>query len=116
LDSSATTSASASISGSNAIRSVQLRRCKRIGIGSGGFFGGATHGAQTQLDCARRRPTTSSVLGEELGFLSAMVLFAVRAAAVAWPARRRVSRDMFGRLLAAGIVTTILLQTFINVA
>jgi rod shape determining protein RodA len=90
-----------------------------ISIGSGGFLGkGLTHGTQTQLDYLRTQTTDYifSVLGEELGFVGAVLLFGlfivllmrgVRAAAV--------SRDMFGRLLATGIVIFILFQVFINV-
>jgi rod shape determining protein RodA len=90
-----------------------------ISIGSGGVLGkGLTHGTQTQLDYLRTQTTDYifSVLGEELGFVGAILLFAlfvillmrgVRAAAV--------SRDMFGRLLATGIVVFVLFQVFINV-
>ena len=90
-----------------------------ISIGSGGWLGkGWTEGTQTQLDYLRTQTTDYifSVLGEELGFVGAMVLFAlfvillmrgVRAAAV--------SHDMFGRLLATGIVIFVLFQVFINV-
>ena len=91
----------------------------RISIGSGGMFGkGLTEGTQTQLNYLRTETTdyVFSVLGEELGFVGALVLFALfvvlllRALRVA-----ELSRDMFGRLLATGIVIFILLQTFINV-
>ena len=91
----------------------------RISIGSGGMFGkGLTEGTQTQLNYLRTETTdyVFSVLGEELGFVGALVLFALfvvlllRALRVA-----ELSRDMFGRLLATGMVIFILLQTFINV-
>jgi rod shape determining protein RodA len=90
-----------------------------ISIGSGGLFGkGLTEGTQTQLDYLRTQTTDYifSVLGEELGFVGAMVLFALyilllmrglRAAAI--------SQDMFGRLIAVGVVIFILFQAFINV-
>ena len=91
----------------------------RIGIGSGGLLGkGLTHGTQTQLDYLRTQTTDYifSVLGEELGFVGALVLFALFVLLL-WRGVRaaELSRDMFGRLLATGIVTSILLQTFINV-
>ena len=91
----------------------------RIGIGSGGLLGkGLTHGTQTQLDYLRTQTTDYifSVLGEELGFVGALLLFALFALLL-WRGVRaaELSRDMFGRLLATGIVTSILLQTFINV-
>ena len=90
-----------------------------ISVGSGGLFGkGLTHGTQTQLDYLRTQTTDYifSVLGEELGFVGAMVLFGlfillllrgVRAAAI--------SRDSFGRSIAVGVVIFILFQVFINI-
>jgi rod shape determining protein RodA len=90
-----------------------------ISVGSGGWFGkGLTHGTQTQLDYLRTQTTdyVFSVLGEELGFVGAMVLFAlfmillmrgIRAAAI--------SQDVFGRLVAVGVVIFILFQAFINI-
>ncbi len=90
-----------------------------ISVGSGGLLGkGLTHGTQTQLDYLRTQTTdyVFSVLGEELGFVGAMVLFALfilllfrglRAAAI--------SQDVFGRMIAVGIVIFILLQAFINI-
>ena len=90
-----------------------------ISVGSGGFLGkGLTHGTQTQLDYLRTQTTDYifSVLGEELGFVGALVLFGlftfllvrgIRAAAL--------SRDSFGRSIAVGIVIFILFQVFINI-
>ena len=90
-----------------------------ISVGSGGLFGkGLTHGSQTQLDYLRTQTTdyVFSVLGEELGFVGAMILFALfilllmrglRAAAI--------SQDVFGRLVAVGVVIFILFQAFINI-
>ena len=90
-----------------------------IAIGSGGLFGkGLTHGTQTQLDFLRTETTdyVFSVLGEELGFVGAILLFALFIVLL-WRALRvaELSRDMFGRLLATGMVIYILLQAFINV-
>lgn len=90
-----------------------------IAIGSGGVFGkGLTHGSQTQLDFLRTETTdyVFSVLGEELGFVGALLLFGLFVVLL-WRALRvaELSRDMFGRLLATGMVIYILLQTFINV-
>jgi rod shape determining protein RodA len=92
----------------------------RIGIGSGGLWGkGLTHGTQTQLDYLRTQTTDYifSVLGEEIGFAGALILFALFAVLL-WRALRvaELSRDLFGRLVATGLVIFILLQTFINVA
>lgn len=91
----------------------------QISIGSGGLFGkGITEGTQTQLDYLRTETTdyVFSVLGEELGFVGALVLFALFVILL-WRGLRaaELSRDMFGRLLATGMVIFILLQTFINV-
>jgi rod shape determining protein RodA len=90
-----------------------------ISVASGGVLGrGLTQGTQTQLEFLRTQTTDYifSVLGEELGFVGAMILFAlfilllmrgIRAAAI--------SRDSFGRLIAVGVVIFILFQVFINV-
>lgn len=90
-----------------------------ISIGSGGLLGkGLTSGTQTQLHYLQT-PTTDyifSVLGEELGFVGALLLFglflfllfrALRVAALA--------RDPYGRLVATGIVVMVLTQVFINI-
>ena len=91
-----------------------------VGIGSGGLFGkGLTEGSQTQLNFVQTSTTDYifSVLGEELGLVGALILFAlfilllfrgIRAATL--------TQDPFGRLLATGIVVMILFQVFINVA
>jgi len=91
-----------------------------ISVGSGRLFGnGLTHGSQTQLDFLQT-PTTDyifSVLGEELGLVGALVLFALFTALLFRGIRTAIlARDQFGRLLATGIVIMILFQVFINVA
>ncbi len=90
-----------------------------IAIGSGGFLGkGLTEGTQTQLDYLRTQTSdfVFSVLGEELGFVGALVLFGLFAVLL-WRALHvaEISRDPFGRLLATGVAIYILLQAFINV-
>ncbi len=92
----------------------------QIAVGSGQVFGkGFTNGEQTQL-AYLKVPTKDfifSVLGEELGFLGAMGLFALfifllmRGVRVA-----QIAGDTAGQLVAVGIVMLILMQTFINVA
>ena len=92
----------------------------QIAVGSGQVFGkGFTNGEQTQL-AYLKVPTKDfifSVLGEEFGFVGAMLLFAlfifllmrgIRAA--------QIAGDTAGQLVAVGIVVLILMQTFINVA
>jgi len=90
-----------------------------ISIGSGRIFGkGLTHGTQTQLEYLRTQTTdyVFSVLGEELGFVGAMVLFALFVLLLMRGLRAASSsRDPFGRLMAVGIVTYILFQVFINI-
>lgn len=91
-----------------------------ISVGAGGLFGkGLTEGSQTQLDFLQT-PTTDyifSVLAEELGFLGALLLFALFILLLFRGLRVAVlARDQFGRLLATGIVIMILFQVFINVA
>ncbi|MDI6781137.1 MAG: rod shape-determining protein RodA [bacterium] len=91
----------------------------KIAIGSGKLFGkGLLNGTQNQLGFLPERQTDFifSVLGEELGFIGAMVLlflFCViiyRGIAIAFS-----SRDMLGCLLAAGIISMIAGQIFINI-
>ncbi len=90
-----------------------------ISVGSGGLLGkGFTHGTQTQLDYLRTQTTDYifSVLGEELGFIGALVLFALFILLLMRGIRAAgLSRDTFGRLVAVGIVIFILFQVFINV-
>jgi len=90
-----------------------------ISVGSGGLFGkGLTHGTQTQLDYLRTQTTdyVFSVLGEELGFVGAMVLFGLFILLLFRGLRAAsISQDIFGRMIAVGIVIFILLQAFINI-
>jgi len=90
-----------------------------ISIGSGGLLGkGLTHGTQTQLDYLRTQTTDYifSVLGEELGFVGALLLFGLFILLL-WRGLRAavVCRDNFGRSIAVGVVIFILFQVFINV-
>jgi rod shape determining protein RodA len=91
-----------------------------ISVASGGFFGkGLTEGTQTQLDYLQTptRDYIFSVLGEELGLVGALLLFALFAFLLFRGLRAAsLARDPFGRLIATGIVIMILFQVFINVA
>jgi rod shape determining protein RodA len=89
-----------------------------IALGNGGLLGqGWGAGQQTQLRFFPVRHTDFifSVIGEELGFVGAMLFIALllfimlRAIRVAM-----MSRDTFGRLLCVGIASTLFLQTYIN--
>jgi rod shape determining protein RodA len=89
------------------------------GIGSGGLLGqGLTEGTQTQFHFVQTSSTDYifSVLGEELGFVGAMVLFALYIVLLFRGIRvATMTEDMFGRLIATGIVVMILFQVFINI-
>ena len=95
-------------------------RQAEIGIGSGGVFGqGLTDGTQTQLDFLQTSTTEYifSVLGEELGLIGALILFALFIALLFRGIRAAtLSQDQFGSLIATGVVIMILFQVFINVA
>ena len=89
-------------------------------VGSGGLWGqGLTQGTQTQLDFVRIQTTDFifSVLGEELGFVGAMALFALMILLL-FRILRVASRapEPLGQLLAVGMLTIIGVQVFINVA
>jgi rod shape determining protein RodA len=91
----------------------------QIAVGSGGFFGkGLTNGTQTQGDFLPVQATdfVFATLGEELGFIGAVVLFALfilllwRVLVAGWR-----SRDAFGTLFAAGVASMVLFQLIVNV-
>jgi rod shape determining protein RodA len=91
----------------------------QIAVGSGGWFGrGLTNGTQAQGDFLPVQTTdfVFSVLAEELGFIGAMVLFALfvlllwRVLVAAWRCR-----DPFGTMFASGLASMILFQLVINV-
>lgn len=88
-------------------------------VGAGGLFGkGLTEGTQTQLDFLQTQQTDFifSVLGEELGFIGAMVLFALFLLLVLRLLRAIMkSPDMLGQLVIAGIVTMVAVQAFVAV-
>ncbi len=88
-------------------------------IGSGGLLGkGFTHGTQTQLHYLRTQTTdyVFSVGAEELGFIGAMILFALFIALLFRCLRvAGLADDSFGRLIAVGVMSFILFQVFINI-
>jgi rod shape determining protein RodA len=90
-----------------------------ISIGSGGWLGkGYASGSQSQLHFLRVRHTDFifSVIGEEMGFVGALFLFAL-IAIVLWRILRAASlaRDSFGRLIACGVAALIFFQSLVNV-
>ncbi|HYN88560.1 MAG TPA: rod shape-determining protein RodA [Ardenticatenaceae bacterium] len=90
----------------------------RIAIGSGGLLGqGYGAGSQSQLGYLLVRHTDFifSVIAEELGFLGALLLFVLLALLLTRLLRAaQLARDPFGRLIATGIMTLILFQSFVN--
>ncbi|CAN5353084.1 rod shape-determining protein RodA [soil metagenome] len=90
----------------------------QIAVGSGGLFGqGLGSGSQTVSGFVPENQTDFifTVIGEQTGFVGSLlvlVLFAV----LVWRGIRiiTVSRDMFGALIAAGIVSIFVFQMFIN--
>ncbi|MGH2656382.1 MAG: rod shape-determining protein RodA [Actinomycetota bacterium] len=90
-----------------------------IAIGSGGLFGrGYLNGSQTNLDFVPEQHTdfVFTVVGEELGFVGAILLLALFAVLL-WRGFRiaLLSRDSFGTLLATGVVTMLAFQVVVNV-
>lgn len=90
----------------------------QISIGSGGMFGkGLFEGTQTQLRYLRvsHSDFIFSVLGEEMGFVGALVLFALLATLL-FRLLRAFDRadDRFGALVCAGAVAMIGFQAIAN--
>ena len=92
----------------------------RIAVGSGGLFGtGWQEGTQTQLRFLPTQHTdfVFSVLAEEWGFVGAVFALAVYTAMLIWGLLiARNSKDIFGAMLAIGLVGTLLWPAAINVA
>jgi rod shape determining protein RodA len=90
-----------------------------ISIGSGGWLGkGFGNGTQSQLHFLRVRHTDFifSVIGEELGLLGAIVLFALFTILL-WRILRvaAIAQDPFGRLICVGVAIIIFVQTAVNI-
>jgi rod shape determining protein RodA len=90
-----------------------------IAIGNGGLRGkGYLHGTQSQLEFLRVPHTDYifSVTAEELGFIGASSLLLMLAAVVLRALYiAHQADDRFGQLMAVGIATIILVQTWVNV-
>src|SRR5262249_54754431 len=91
----------------------------QISVGSGGWLGrGFLSGTQSQLHFLRVQYADFifSVLAEELGFVGAMVLFALFAIVIARALRAAyLASEPFGRLLSVGVATMLMFQLFVNV-
>jgi rod shape determining protein RodA len=91
----------------------------RIAIGSGGWFGqGLFHGSQTNGKFVPEQQTdfVFTVAGEELGFVGAALVI-VLLGVVLWRGMRIAVRaeDLFGTLVATGIVCWFTFQAFENI-
>ncbi|MEV0534575.1 rod shape-determining protein RodA [Kitasatospora sp. NPDC050463] len=91
----------------------------RIAIGSGGLTGkGLFHGTQTTGQFVPEQQTdfVFTVAGEELGFLGAMAII-VLLGVVLWRACRiaRHATDLYGTIVAAGVVAWFAFQGFENI-
>ena len=90
-----------------------------IAIGSGQFFGkGLFEGTQTSLSYVPENHTDFifTVVGEEFGFVGAALMLALFLVVI-WRGLRIavLSKDLFGTLLASGVVGVFTLQVFMNV-
>jgi len=90
-----------------------------IAVGSGQLAGkGLFSGSQTNLDFVPEVHTDFifTAIGEELGFIGAIVLLTLFAIFL-WRGLRiaMLSKDMFGTLLASGVVAMVAFQMFINI-
>jgi rod shape determining protein RodA len=99
-------------------RGYQLIQSK-IAVGSGMFSGkGYMNGTQSTYGFIPEHHTDFifAVIGEELGFMGAALLIGLFAIVV-WRAFRicRLSNDMYGKLIAAGIAGVMTFQVFTNI-
>ena len=90
-----------------------------VAIGSGGLFGaGLLHGEQTNGHFVPEQQTDFifTVAGEELGFVGSAAIVLLLGV-ILWRGLRiaRHCDDMYGRLVAAGVVCWLAFQTFINI-
>ncbi len=91
----------------------------RIAVGSGGIFGkGLFHGEQTTGHFVPEQHTDFifTVAGEELGFVGAALITALLGV-VLWRGLRIATQaaDLFGALVASGVVCWMAFQTFENI-
>ena len=91
-----------------------------IAVGSGELFGkGLMNGDQTRFGYlpVATKDFIFSVLGEETGFMGAMILFSLFILLLMRGIRAaKIAGDTSGQLVASGIVMLILVQAFINIA
>ncbi|MBI4505526.1 MAG: putative lipid II flippase FtsW [Chloroflexi bacterium] len=91
----------------------------QIALGSGGLFGRGLGASRQKFYYLPSAPTDTifAIIGEELGFIGAVVVILLFALLAYCGARIALqSRDAFGMLLATGIATWLTVQALINVA
>jgi len=92
----------------------------KIALGSGGLFGkGFMQGTQSHLNFLPERQTDFifTMLAEELGMVGALTLIALYVIVIIYGfAIAFRARHQFGRLVAAGITSTLFFYVFINMA
>jgi rod shape determining protein RodA len=91
----------------------------KIAIGSGGVYGkGWLNGTQSQLDFVPERSTdfVFAVFGEEFGLMGAIVLIALYLFVIFRGLYIAVTaQELFGRLIAGGLVLTFFVYVFVNI-
>jgi rod shape determining protein RodA len=89
-----------------------------IAIGSGGKTGRGTHATQTKLDflTAKNTDFVFAAVGETYGFAGAAVVLSLYALLI-WRMLRilTMSKNLFGTLIAGGILAMLMFQVFVNV-
>lgn len=92
----------------------------KIALGSGGTFGrGFGQGTQSHLDFVPEKHTDFifTMLGEEFGFAGSLVIVTLFAALCLSGLRIATGiENRFGRLVAAGVVMTLFVLVFVNIA
>jgi rod shape determining protein RodA len=90
----------------------------KVAIGAGGKTGRGDEATQTKLDFLPEHHTDFifAVVGEEFGFVGAALVLSLFALLI-WRALRilTMSKDLYGTLIAAGILAMLMHQIFINV-
>jgi len=90
----------------------------QVAIGAGGKTGRGDQATQTKLDFLPEHHTDFifSVVGEEFGFMGAALVLSLFALLI-WRTLRilTMSKDLFGTLIAAGVLAMLMHQIFINV-
>ncbi|MEX1140800.1 MAG: rod shape-determining protein RodA [Thermoleophilaceae bacterium] len=90
----------------------------KVAIGAGGKTGRGEEATQTKLDFLPEHHTDFifAVVGEELGFMGAALVLSLFALLI-WRALRilTMSKDLYGTLIAAGVLAMLMHQIFVNV-